>query len=213
MLNDQMMLILILTCLSLLPIFFILTTSFIKVAVVCMMTRDSLGVQQIPPNIVIYGLSLILSFYVMGPVYNNTYQTVSQQFRNNQTVNASQLFTNIQESSKPIKTFLLSHAKTEERVFFFQSLKHFWKKDNLVRADDFMVLIPAFVITELTAAFKIGFLIYLPSVLIDILVSNILMAMGMMMMSPVTISLPIKLLLFVSVDGWSRLIHALLNTY
>ena len=178
-----------------------------------MMARDSLGVQQIPPNIVIYGLALILSFYVMGPIYNSTYQAVSQQFTTNQTVNANQLFTNLQESSKPIKAFLLSHAKTEERVFFFQSLKHFWKKDNLARTDDFMVLIPAFVITELTAAFKIGFLIYLPSVLIDILVSNILMAMGMMMMSPVTISLPIKLLLFVSVDGWSRLIHALLNTY
>ena len=180
---------------------------------VCIMTRESLGVQQVPPNLVLYSLSLILSFYIMGPIYNNTYKLVMQDFVANKPINPAELVASFQDTSRPIKTFLIKHANDNERIFFRQNLRRFWGNGAEVKDDDFMILVPAFVITELTAAFKIGFLIYLPSVIIDILVSNILMAMGMMMMSPVTISLPIKLLLFISVDGWSRLIHALLNTY
>lgn len=215
MLNEQLYLIFIFAGLSLLPVFFVLTTSFVKIAMVCIMTRESLGVQQVPPNIVLYSLSLILSIYIMGPVYSNTYKLVMQDFAANKAINPAELVASIQDSSKPIKNFLLKHANENERVFFRQNLQKFWGKDatTSIKDEDFIILVPAFVITELTAAFKIGFLIYLPSVIIDILVSNILMAMGMMMMSPVTISLPIKLLLFISVDGWSRLIHALLNTY
>jgi type III secretion protein R len=215
MLNEQLYLIFMFAGLSLLPVFFVLTTSFVKIAMVCIMTRESLGVQQVPPNIVLYSLSLILSLYIMGPIYNNTYALAMQNFVANRPLNPTELIVSFQESSKPIKSFLIKHANENERVYFRQNVQRFWGKEakNQFKDDDFMILVPAFIITELTSAFRIGFLIYLPSVIIDILVSNILMAMGMMMMSPVTISLPIKLLLFISVNGWSRLVHALLNTY
>lgn len=213
--SDPVGIIIVLFGLTLLPCFFIMTTSFIKIAMVCILTRESLGVQQVPPNIVIYGLSLILSFYVMGPVYNKTYITLSDSVIQNQQITPQLLITQFQISSVPVKQFLLKHSKKTERDFLYKSLQRFWSKEMLttVKQDDLIILVPAFVISELTEGFKIGFLIYLPSVIIDIIVSNILMAMGMMMMSPVTISLPIKLLLFISIDGWSRLIHVLLSTY
>lgn len=200
--------------LSVLPIIFILTTCFIKISMVLILTRESLGVQQVPPNIVIYSLSLILSFYVMGPVYNNTYQALVQK-KNSSTTDGQAIIQAFQQSSTNIKSFLLKQTPPTEQEFFYQSLKKFWSPSMMsgVMKDDLVILIPAFMVSELTKAFKVGFLIYLPSIIIDIIVSNILMAMGMMMMSPVTISLPIKLLLFISIDGWSRLIHSLLSSY
>ncbi len=200
---------------TLFPVIFILTTCFIKISTVCMLTRESLGVQQIPPNMVIYGLSLILSLYIMGPVYNKAFQGLTEDMNANKVMDSKTLIANFQKSSAPLKTFLLKHTPASEREFFYKSLKQYWTQDMLsyVQKDDFIIIVPAFVVSELTQAFKIGFLIYLPSVIIDIIVSNILLAMGMMMMSPVTIALPLKLLLFIAVDGWSRLIHVLLNTY
>jgi type III secretion protein R len=212
---DPVPIIFIMALFTLFPVIFILTTSFIKIATVCFLTRESLGVQQVPPNMVIYGLSLILSFYIMGPVYNKSYQAVMDDVNANKTIDSKTLMADFQKSAAPLKTFLLKHSPQNERDFFYKSLRQYWTQDMLssVQKDDFIILIPSFVVSELTQAFKIGFLIYLPSVIIDIIVSNILLAMGMMMMSPVTISLPLKLLLFIAVDGWSRLIHVLLNTY
>lgn len=212
---DPISVIILLTVVSLLPIIFVLTTCFIKIAMVCILTRESLGVQQVPPNIIIYALSLILSFYVMGPVYNNSYNAISDDIKNGKSITSKVLLEDYQKSVTPIKQFLLKHSQLKEREFFYKSLKQFWTDDMLknVRNDDLLILIPSFVVSELTQAFKIGFLIYIPSVIIDIIVSNILMAMGMMMMSPITISLPIKLLLFIAIDGWSRILHVLLGTY
>lgn len=212
---DPIPIIFIMAIFTLFPVIFILTTSFIKISTVCFLTRESLGVQQIPPNMVIYGLSLILSFYIMGPVYNKSYQAVMDDLNANKTMDAKTIMADFQKSSAPLKTFLLKHTPLNERDFFYKSLKQYWTQDMMssVQKDDFIILIPSFVVSELTQAFKIGFLIYLPSVIIDIIISNILLAMGMMMMSPVTISLPLKLLLFIAVDGWSRLIHVLLSTY
>ncbi|MCE2706574.1 MAG: type III secretion system export apparatus subunit SctR [Proteobacteria bacterium] len=206
--------IILLGLLSLLPVIFIMTTSFVKISMVLILTRESLGVQQIPPNIVIYSLSVILSFYVMGPVYNDMMGTLSDASTSS-TVNNKSLVQNFQASSGHIKTFLFAHTPTNEKEFFYQSIKRFWTPEMVakVKKDDLIILVPAFMVSEITSALKIGFLIYLPSVMIDIIVSNILMAMGMMMMSPVTISLPIKILLFTALNGWSRLIHALLSSY
>lgn len=199
--------------LSLIPIIFILTTSFIKISMVLILTRESLGVQQIPPNIMIYALSLILSFYVMGPVYNKSINAFNGQ--DIQTMSSTQVVKNLDLSTDSVKSFLIDHTPNNEKEFFYQTLKQFWSPTMLKSVDrnNLIVLVPAFAISEITQAFKIGFLIYLPSVMIDIIVSNILMALGMMMMSPVTISLPIKLLLFIALNGWSRLIHALLGSY
>lgn len=180
---------------------------------VLILTRESLGVQQIPPNIMIYALSLILSFYVMGPAYNKSIDAFSGQ--DIQTMNSVQLVKNLELSTDSVKSFLIDHTPNNEKEFFYQTLKQFWTPAMLKNIDrnNLIVLVPAFAVSEITQAFKIGFLIYLPSVMIDIIVSNILMALGMMMMSPVTISLPIKLLLFIALNGWSRLIHALLGSY
>ncbi|MBP9743643.1 MAG: type III secretion system export apparatus subunit SctR [Burkholderiales bacterium] len=209
--NSPINAIFLISLLSLLPIIFVMTSSFIKISMVMLLTRESLGVQQIPPNIVIYSLSLVLSFYVMGPVYNNTIKAMSVSAPT--TGNA--LLEAISASTDETKKFLLHQTPYPQQQFFYQSLKEFWTPEMMkhVKADDLVVLVPAFMVSEITKAFKIGFLIYLPSVIIDIIVSNILMAMGMMMMSPQTISLPIKLLLFITLDGWARLIHALLGSY
>ncbi|MDQ5920564.1 MAG: type secretion protein [Pseudomonadota bacterium] len=197
--------------LSLLPIIFVMTSSFIKIAMVMLLTRESLGVQQIPPNIVIYSLSMVLSFYVMGPVYNNTLKSISSA----PPTTGALLLQDLSASAQDTRKFLLHQTPKPQQLFFYQSLKEFWTPEMMshVKQDDLVVLVPAFMVSEITKAFKIGFLLYLPSVIIDIIVSNILMAMGMMMMSPQTISLPIKLLLFITLDGWSRLIHALLGSY
>lgn len=213
---EPMPIVLVMAFFTIFPAFFVLTTSFIKISMVCILTRESLGTQQIPPNLVIYGLSLILSFYVMGPVYNQSYQAVMDDLNSqNMTIDSKTLIKDFQKSSDPLKNFLQKHSSPNEQEFFYKSLQQFWPKEMMqtVKKNDFIILIPSFVISELMQAFKIGFLIYLPSIIIDIIVSNILLAMGMMMMSPVTISLPLKLLLFISIDGWSRLIHALLGTY
>jgi type III secretion protein R len=212
--NNPINLVLFLSLLGLVPIIVITTTSFIKIAMVLMITRESLSTQQIPPNMVLYSLSLILTFYVMGPVFNETTNTVSASI-NKENLTPKNLLDSYTSSSSHLRNFLAKHASRREQEFFYQSLKQFWTPEMMsnVKKDDLVILVPAFMISELTQAFKIGFLIYLPSLIIDIIVSNILMAMGMMMMSPVTISLPIKLLLFISLDGWSRLIHALLGSY
>ncbi len=212
--NDPISIMIILALMSLIPIIFVLTTSFIKIAMVCILTRESLGVQQVPPNIVIYGLSLVLSFYIMGPVYNNTYKSLSSDILSGKPLTAQILVERFQTSSEPVRQFLIKHSERTQRDFFYQSLKRYWTPEMMAdtKIDDFIIVVPAFVVSEITQGFKIGFLIYLPSVIIDIIISNILMAMGMMM-SPVTISLPVKLLLFVSIDGWSRLIKVLLSTY
>ena len=213
--NDPISIMIVLALLSLVPIIFVLTTSFIKIAMVCILARESLGVQQVPPNIVIYGLSLVLSFYIMGPVYNSTYKALTSDILSGKPITAQILIERFQTSSEPVRQFLIKHSERTQREFFYQSLKRYWTPEMMVdtKIGDFIIIAPAFVISEITQGFKIGFLIYLPSVIIDIIISNILMAMGMMMMSPVTISLPVKLLLFVSIDGWSRLVLVLLGTY
>ena len=116
---------------------------------------------------------------------------------------------------EPLRGFLLRHASVRERRFFHRSASRLWSKEEVagLTDDSLLVLLPAFTVSELTSAFKIGFLIYLPFIVIDLIISNILMAMGMMMVSPTTISLPFKLLLFVLIDGWTRLVHGLLLTY
>ena len=203
-----------LTLLSLIPIIVIMTTCFVKVSMVLLITRESLGVQQIPPNMVIYCLSLILTFYIMGPVYNNTLTKATTAFKND-NVTMTTLLDSFKESSSSISQFLDKNTPEQSKAFFYGSLKKFWTPDMMVnvKQNDLIVLVPAFLVSEMTRAFRIGFLIYLPSVIIDIIVSNLLMAMGMMMMSPVTISLPIKLLLFISLDGWSRIVTALMGSY
>jgi type III secretion protein R len=176
------------------PLLVVMTTSFVKITVVLSLVRNAMGVQQIPPNMALYGLAAILTFYIMAPVGQHMYETVS---------------------AEPLRGFLLKHSRPQQRAFFMDTAQKLWEPQMVagLQQTDFIVLVPAFLVSELTSAFEMGFLLYLPFIVIDLIVSNILLAMGMMMVSPVTISLPLKLFLFVMIDGWSRLIHGLVLTY
>jgi type III secretion protein R len=210
---DPIYLIAILAFLSLAPFVAIMVTSFVKLVVVLSLIRNALGVQQIPPNMVINGLALILSIYIMNPVAQETFEIL--QANPIDAKNVASIQTAATKGQEPLRAFLLKHSSERERLFFFNAAKKLWPpgRSANVSPTDIMILIPAFTVGELTSAFQIGFLIYLPFIAIDIIVSNILLAMGMMMVSPMTISLPFKLLLFVTVDGWTRLIHGLVMTY
>jgi type III secretion protein R len=199
--------------LSLAPFVALMVTSFVKLSIVLSLVRNALGIQQIPPNMVINGLALILSLYIMAPVGQQMYDIISK------AVDKSDDFKTIVKDAggarEPLRNFLLRHSEKKERLFFTHSAKKLWQNESAKKLtdSDLVVLIPAFTVHELSAAFKIGFLIYLPFVIIDLIVSNILLAMGMMMVSPMTISLPFKLLLFVLANGWTKLIHAMVLSY
>lgn len=212
-----------LALLALLPLMAVMTTSFLKIAVVFSLVRNALGVQQVPPNMALYALSAILSVYVMGPVV----MQVGQELRNVREQPAQvapggarpdqlgAMFDAVARGAEPVRGFMLRNSRPEQRDFFVRTARHLWGQEQArdLREDDLIVLIPAFLVSELTVAFQIGFLLYLPFVIIDLIVSNILLAMGMMMVSPVTISMPLKLFLFVMIDGWTRLIQGLVLSY
>lgn len=210
---DPITLAIVLALMALLPTLVVVTTSFLKISVVIMLIRNALGVQQIPPNLAVYGLSLILTAYIMAPIGNRMYEAVAAQPSSLQNVQS--LATTIRTAAEPMRNFMERNSKPDQREFFVRTARKLWGPELSadVKHNDFLILMPAFLVTELTSAFQIGFLIYLPFVVIDLIVSNILLAMGMMMVSPVTISLPLKLFLFVAVNGWTALIQGLVMTY
>jgi type III secretion protein R len=208
---------------ALAPFFAVMVTSFTKIVVVLSLVRNALGTQQVPPNVVLNGLALILSVYVMYPTLTEMQAAVSTTTANG-TMSATadealgstgSLFTAADKAKEPLRRFLIKHSDPSERVFFLKTQQRIGDpaKVGQVTDRDFIVIIPAFVVKELKLAFEIGFLIFLPFLIIDMVISNILLAMGMMMLSPVTISLPFKILLFVLVDGWVKLAHGLVLSY
>ncbi len=212
-LPDPPVLIVMLGTLGVMPFLIVMGTSFVKLVVVFGLVRNALGIQSIPPNIAIHGLALILTVYIMMPVGLETYDAlVAQQvdYNNLEEIGASAFGV-----MAPYKEFLTRHAGKSHVDFFFETASTLWgeERQEVLRRDNLFILIPAFVVGELTSAFAIGFLIYLPFIVIDLIISNILLAMGMMMMSPITISLPLKLLLFVFLDGWEQLVQGLILSY
>jgi type III secretion protein R len=199
---------------SLVPLAVVVTTSFLKIAIVLSLVRNALGVQQAPPNLAIYALALLLTAYVMAPIGAEASKGLSAA-AGDKPLSIPILVDSVKRGSEPMRKFMLANSSREQRNFFLDRARQLWPADYSAdaSAEDFLIVTPAFVVSELTEAFQIGFLLYMPFVVIDLVISNILMAMGMMMVSPVTISLPLKLFLFVMVDGWSRLIHGLLQTY
>jgi type III secretion protein R len=210
---DPLNLILTLAVAALVPFLAVVATSFIKIAVVLLLVRNALGVQQIPPNMAINALAIILSAYVMAPVFVETYHILQQGHFAVDTLEGLQRVFN--SGKGPLLQFLDKHAALREREFFLQAAGELWPPELASQIDinNIAVVLPAFTVSQLREAFEIGFLLYLPFIAIDLIVSNILLAMGMMMVSPLTISLPFKLFLFVMVDGWSRLIFGLVSTY
>jgi type III secretion protein R len=200
---------------SLVPLAVVVTTSFLKISIVLSLVRNALGVQQAPPNLAIYALALLLTAYVMAPVGAEVSKTLNAVADSGKGWSMPVIIDSVRKGGEPMRRFMLANSSPEQRNFFLDRARQLWPADYSAgaRQDDFLIVMPAFVVAELTAAFQIGFLLYMPFVVIDLVISNILMAMGMMMVSPVTISLPLKLFLFVMVDGWSRLIHGLVQTY
>ncbi len=198
---------------ALLPLILVTTTSFLKIAIVLSLIRNALGVQQAPPNMAIYALAMLMTAYIMAPVGHRIAENIAEV--KDPTMSVKSLIEVARKSADPVREFLLGNSTPEQRQFFLSTAKKLWPASLSEEAmeSDLLIVAPAFVVSELTAAFQIGFLLFLPFVVIDLVISNILMAMGMMMVSPVTISLPLKLFLFVMVDGWSRLMHGMVETY
>lgn len=207
--------------LALVPFVGMMVTSFVKIAVVLSITRQAIGMQQAPPTTVITGMAIILTVYVMQPVglqiYNRVDKLVAIQRGGDVLAkeNVDLIVDALKLAKEPVKAFLLKHSSEKDRQMFYRVA---WKMRDAedrtdLAPDDMIILTPAFVISELTKAFQIGFIIFIPFLVIDMVVSNILMALGMQMLSPTTISLPFKILLFVLVDGWYLITKGLVLGY
>lgn len=206
--NDTINTFLLLTLLSLIPVLLIMMTSFTRIIMVLSFVRSSLGTQQNPPNQVLIGLALFLTFFIMKPVYTDIYQQAIEPF-DRQEITQTEAF---DRSEKRIKEFMMIQTREKDIQLFAEASG---EKEKYATSDDvpLTVMVPAFIISELRTAFSIGFLIFIPFLIIDLVVSSILMSMGMMMLSPIMISLPFKILLFVLVDGWYLIVESLIKSF
>lgn len=199
--------ILLLTILTLAPAILILMTSFTRIIIVFSFLRQALGTQQMPPNQLLVGMSLFLTFFIMQPVFTTINTEALQPYMANQM---SQEVA-IEKALTPIRKFMFSQTRDSDLELFLKLGKI---KNPKTRADvPTTVLIPSFVISELKTAFQIGFIIYLPFLVIDIIVASVLMALGMMMLPPVIISLPFKIMVFVLVDGWTLIVGSMIKSF
>jgi type III secretion protein R len=219
--SRPLVLMLVMGALSLLPFVVLLTTSFVKMAVVLSILKSALGAPQIPPNQVITGLALILTCYVMAPTGERMYRAVEPllgRAAGAELASAQSIDTLVlagERAREPLREFLLKHAAPRDRALFAglaRRLRPPVERDQ-VSDRDLMVIIPAFLTSELRRAFEIGFLLFLPFLVVDMVVANLLLALGMHMLSPTTVSLPFKLLLFVLADGWQLLLRGLVESY
>lgn len=200
-------LLLLLTVLSLAPSILILMTCFTRIIIVLSFVRTSLATQQMPPNQVLIGLALFLTFFIMSPVFHDVYDdALKPLFDEKITLDEA-----YDKASVPMKDFMAEHTRQKDLALFMNYAK--LDKPESVQDIPLTALVPAYAISELKTAFQMGFMIFIPFLIIDMAVASILMSMGMMMLPPVMISLPFKILLFVLVDGWNLITHSLLNGY
>ena len=215
--TDPLLMLTVLVAVGLLPFVALSVTAFTKIVVVLGLVRQALGVQQIPPNMVLNGIAMILSAYIMAPIAGKAYDTLVPAFADSKQFGRS--FADMPVIAKaikdPLQQFLTKHSEAKYRLIFVRSTSQLWPEEDArkVQEDDLLVLIPSFTLTELTEAFQIGFLLYLAFIAVDLVVGTVLMALGMQMVSPNIISIPFKLMLFVAVDGWTHLIQGLVLTY
>jgi type III secretion protein R len=213
--GDPIALIAGMTLLALLPFVAVIVTSYVKLIVVFSLIRNALGIQQIPPNMVMNSIAIILSLFIMAPVGKEMYAIAQAEGVTGVAAVRDINPAAVEKVAAPLTAFLKKHSHPSMRILFLRAAGELWGDDAELSVDPegALILAPAFMLTELTEAFQIGFLLYLPFIVVDLVISNILLAMGMMMVSPMTISLPFKLLLFVMVNGWTRIIEGLIATY
>lgn len=195
-----------LTVLSIAPSILILTTAFTRIVIIFSFVRQALGTMTIPPNQVVIGLSLFLTFYVMGPTWNSVYGTAFKPYLDKKITFEQAM----ERAQTPVRSFMLKNTYKKDLKLFLD-LRQEQPKD----ADEvsLLALIPAFIISELKTAFIIGFYVFIPFLVIDLVVAGSLMSMGMMMLPPTVVSLPAKILIFVLADGWSVLVSAIMSGY
>ncbi|WP_026906131.1 flagellar type III secretion system pore protein FliP [Paucisalibacillus globulus] len=205
--STSIKLILLLTVFSLAPGILILMTSFTRIIIVLSFVRTSLATQQMPPNQVLIGLALFLTFFIMAPTFNEVYEEGLQPLFNEEIT----LDEAYDSASAPMKEFMAEHTRQKDLALFLSYAEI--EPPESIQDIPLTALVPAFAISELKTAFQMGFMIFIPFLIIDMAVASILMSMGMMMLPPVMISLPFKILLFVMVDGWYLITHSLLSGF
>lgn len=203
--SPVLQLLMVMASFSLLPFIFCCMTSFLRFVIVFSLLKSAMGV-QVPPALATVGLCLILTFYTMGGVFQQMYERGSVPYKQNQN-----MVMMINEGSKPLKEFMMKQTRQSDLAFFVE-LKH---KEQPKSPDEISIweVAPAYILSELKTAFEIGFIIYVPFIVLDLVVANILLALGMMMLSPTIISLPFKLLIFIAVDGWALIVQGLVQSY
>jgi type III secretion protein R len=215
LLSRPLALVVALALVSLLPFAFMSLTSFVKISTVLQIVRGAIGAQNVPSSTVVMALSGALTLLAMAPVGSRMLERAAPLWEGGARDTSALVTGLVEATSDPMRAFLRANAKERERVRFFDVAKNARPEPDraAVGADDFVVLIPAFVTTELYEAFALGFAIYLPFLIIDLVIANVLLALGMQMLSPTQVSLPFKLLLFVAIDGWALLSQALVSGY
>jgi len=205
-LNPVLQLLVVMTVFSMLPFVFTCMTSFLRYTIVFSILKQALGTQQVPPSIVLIGLSVVLTFYTMGGVFQQMWEIGSVPYQKN-----GDMVTAIAEGSKPLKEFMLKQTRESDIAFFVKLSKG--RQPKNIEEITIWEVAPAYIISELKTAFEIGFLIFVPFVVLDLVVANILLALGMFMLSPTIISLPFKLLIFIAVDGWGMIVQGLVGSF
>lgn len=204
--NPIVQMLVLMTVFSLLPFVFCCMTSFLRFVIVFSMLKTAMGTQQVPPSIVIIGLSMILTFFTMGPTFTKMYEMGNVPYQKNHNIIEA-----ISEGSKPLKEFMMKQTRQSDLAFFVELSQ----KKPPETPDEITIwqVAPAYIISELKTAFEIGFIIFVPFIVLDLVVANILLALGMFMLSPTIISLPFKLLIFIAVDGWALIVQGLVTSY
>ncbi|MEC0091394.1 flagellar type III secretion system pore protein FliP [Paenibacillus macquariensis] len=205
--TSSLSILLLITVISIAPALLVLMTSFTRIVIVLGFVRTSLGTQQMPPNQVLVGLALFLTLFVMSPTLSSMNDVALQPYLKGDITQTEALT----KASEPIKKFMFSHTREKDLLLFMNYTK--MEKPATYNDIPLTVMVPSFAISELKTAFQMGFMIFIPFLVIDIVVASVLMAMGMMMLPPVMISLPFKILLFVLVDGWYLIVKSLLLSF
>jgi len=210
---NPLMLALFLGALALLPMMLIICTSFLKIAMVLQLTRNAMGVQQVPPTMALNGIALAATLFIMAPVFSDItdrLKAIPVDFSSMERLEYT-----VGNGIEPLKGFMRKNTDPDIVTHLQENTQRMWpeKMAKSVTPDNMLLVIPAFVLSELQNGFKIGFLIFIPFIVVDLIVSNILLALGMQMVSPMTVSLPLKILLFVLISGWTRLLDGLFYSY
>lgn len=204
--NPVLQMLVVMSAFSLMPFMFCCMTSFLRFTIVFSMLKTAMGTQQVPPSIVIIGLSMILTFYTMGGVFQKMYDMGSVPYKSSHN-----LVLALEEGSKPLKEFMMKQTRESDLAFFVElSQKTPPKSPEEITIWE---VAPAYILSELKTSFEIGFIVFIPFVVLDLIVANILLALGMFMLSPTIISLPFKLLIFIAVDGWALIVQGLVQSY